>query len=344
MIAPFPYFGGKSAIAHEIWARFGDVPNYVEPFAGSLAVLLSRPSKPGTETINDLDGFVANFWRALQHAPESVALHATNPVNECDLHARHAYLLKVKSEFEARLCGDPRFYDSKLAGWWAWGTSCWIGSGICSGAGAWQSVDGRLTKGEPPVNKKQRPHLGTAGQGVTKKLPHLGDAGRGVTKQLPHLGNAGRGGDEETSEGPFDPSAGMLEWMYALAHRIRTVRVCCGDWTRVCGPSVTIGHGVTGVFLDPPYGLDLWTAGLYANDSVDVTKAVGEWCLAKGENNLLRIALAGYEGEYDLPGWKVIPWKARGGMGSQGTGLGRENAAKERLWFSPYCLGAGLFE
>ena len=37
MIAPFPYFGGKSAIAHEIWARFGDVPNYVEPFAGSLA-------------------------------------------------------------------------------------------------------------------------------------------------------------------------------------------------------------------------------------------------------------------------------------------------------------------
>ena len=41
--APFPYFGGKSRIAHLVWERFGDVPNYVEPFAGSLAVLLGRP-------------------------------------------------------------------------------------------------------------------------------------------------------------------------------------------------------------------------------------------------------------------------------------------------------------
>jgi hypothetical protein len=42
--APFPYFGGKSRAAHLVWAAFGDVPNYVEPFAGSLAVLLGRPT------------------------------------------------------------------------------------------------------------------------------------------------------------------------------------------------------------------------------------------------------------------------------------------------------------
>jgi hypothetical protein len=41
--APFPWFGGKIRAAHLIWPRFGDVPNYVEPFAGSLAVLLRRP-------------------------------------------------------------------------------------------------------------------------------------------------------------------------------------------------------------------------------------------------------------------------------------------------------------
>lgn len=40
--APFPYFGGKSRIADVIWQRLGDVANYVEPFAGSLAVLLQR--------------------------------------------------------------------------------------------------------------------------------------------------------------------------------------------------------------------------------------------------------------------------------------------------------------
>lgn len=36
--APFPWFGGKSRVAPLIWARFGEVRNYVEPFAGSLAV------------------------------------------------------------------------------------------------------------------------------------------------------------------------------------------------------------------------------------------------------------------------------------------------------------------
>jgi site-specific DNA-adenine methylase len=71
--APFPWFGGKSRVAHLVWDRFGDVANYVEPFFGSGAVLLCRPTSPGIETVNDLDCMVANFWRALQHDPEAVA-------------------------------------------------------------------------------------------------------------------------------------------------------------------------------------------------------------------------------------------------------------------------------
>lgn len=47
--APFPWFGGKSRAAHLIWPRFGNVPNYVEPFAGSLAVLLNRPHAPAND-------------------------------------------------------------------------------------------------------------------------------------------------------------------------------------------------------------------------------------------------------------------------------------------------------
>ena len=62
--APFPYFGGKSKVAPLVWSRFGDVRNYVEPFAGSLACLLARPSPfVGTETVNDADGLISNFWR-----------------------------------------------------------------------------------------------------------------------------------------------------------------------------------------------------------------------------------------------------------------------------------------
>ena len=53
--APFPWFGGKSRVAHIVWEAFGNCDNYVEPFAGSLAVLLARPHPPQTETVNDLD-------------------------------------------------------------------------------------------------------------------------------------------------------------------------------------------------------------------------------------------------------------------------------------------------
>lgn len=71
--APFPYFGGKSRIADVIWQRLGDVANYVEPFAGSLAVLLQRPHEPRIETVNDIDCYIANFGRATAHEPEQVA-------------------------------------------------------------------------------------------------------------------------------------------------------------------------------------------------------------------------------------------------------------------------------
>lgn len=89
MKAPFPWFGGKSRVAHLVWPRFGDVVNYVEPFAGSLAVLLKRPHQARNETVNDLDCFIANFWRCIQADPEQTAQYADWPVNEADLHARH---------------------------------------------------------------------------------------------------------------------------------------------------------------------------------------------------------------------------------------------------------------
>src|ERR1700693_2744894 len=91
---PFTWFGGKSPVAGEIWRRFGPVKNYVEPFFGSGAVLFLRPDGPGPiETVNDADGLLSNFWRALQHEPDAVAEFADWPVNEADLHARHLWLL-----------------------------------------------------------------------------------------------------------------------------------------------------------------------------------------------------------------------------------------------------------
>lgn len=122
MKAPFPWFGGKSRVAHIVWERFGDVAHYVEPFAGSLAVLLGRPTAPRTETVNDLDCYVANFWRAVQADREAVVAWADWPVNETDLHARHRWLSENVG-FRERMFSDPLYYDVQIAGWWAWGQS-----------------------------------------------------------------------------------------------------------------------------------------------------------------------------------------------------------------------------
>lgn len=68
MKPPFTYFGGKTAIADRIAALLPPHERYVEPFAGSLAVLLARKPSP-METVNDLSGDIMNFWRMLRDRP-----------------------------------------------------------------------------------------------------------------------------------------------------------------------------------------------------------------------------------------------------------------------------------
>lgn len=121
--APFPYFGGKSKAAEQVWAALGDVSNYVEPFCGSAAMLLAAPPGARIETVNDKDSFIANFWRAVRDAPLEVAHHADWPVIETDLFARHSWLVGQRADLTDRLNADPQAYDAKIAGWWAWGTS-----------------------------------------------------------------------------------------------------------------------------------------------------------------------------------------------------------------------------
>lgn len=131
LYAPFPWFGGKRRVAPIIWAALGDVPNYVEPFAGSLAVLLGRPHDPQRETVNDKDAYIANFWRAMRSDPEKVAKWADWPINENDLHARHKWLREQKPNLVERAESDMDFCDPKLAGLWCWGICMWIGGKWC---------------------------------------------------------------------------------------------------------------------------------------------------------------------------------------------------------------------
>jgi hypothetical protein len=183
--APFPWFGGKSRAAPLIWQALGSVDNYVEPFFGSGAALLGRPGGAGrTETVNDADGFLVNFWRAVAADSDAVAAAADWPVNEADLSARHLWLVGRREALTERLQVDPDYYDPKIAGWWVWGICAWIGSGWCSGEGPWVvGADGRIEKRKGARGVwRQRPHLSNGGMGINR--PQLREPG--VSRQLPY--------------------------------------------------------------------------------------------------------------------------------------------------------------
>jgi site-specific DNA-adenine methylase len=337
--APFPYFGGKTRAAPLIWQALGDCRNFVEPFMGSLAVLLARPHAAHLETVNDADGFLVNVWRALREAPAEVAHWCDRPVTEADQTAIHCWLVGQRDAFTARLFGDPDYFDAQIAGRWLYGICCWIGSGWCSGQGPWHSVNGQLvdTRRDGAGVSRQLLRLGNAGEGVHRKRPHLGNAGQGVHRQLVHLGQGGGGQGIHALHAQGD---GLLSWFAALSARLRRVRICCGDWSRVCGPSVTWKHGLTGVLLDPPYSAEeARTSDLYRIESETVAHDVRAWCLANGPK--LRVVLCGYGTVHDAlldAGWTKTAWQANGGFGNQGQGQGRANAAREQLWCSPHCL------
>lgn len=323
--APFPWFGGKARVAEEVWSRFGLCNNYVEPFFGSGAVLLKRPPPFKTETINDLDHFVANFWRAMQSKPEDVASECDWPINECDLMARHKWLTTEGLDRIVKCEDDPDFFDVRTAAWWAWGLSQWIGAGWCS------------------TDWKSRPALGPA-MGVHKEGPHIkrprlgGHAPVGVHRHGPHNKRPKLGG---TGEVGVQRRIDLENWFQALSERLRKVRVCCGDWSRIISPTVTTSHGMTAMFLDPPYTEESGRRkGLYKKDSLAVGRAVAEWAFSQGRNPLMRIALCGYDGEYEVPGdWITYSWKSSGYSNlKEDQDEGDQNNLQERIWFSPNCL------
>lgn len=388
---PFQYFGGKSKVAHIVWSFLGDVENYVEPFFGSGALLFLRPTTPQIETVNDIDGYIANFWRAVQHDPAAVAHHCNWPINENDLEARHKWLVyfKRKRSLPLKLKDDPDYFDAKIAGWWVWGLSQWIGRGWC--AGEWHGTGNANNEGmginvRDPIRGGKRPQT-SAGEGVHRKIPNVGGI-RGVHSQLPQLG-AGQG---VHSQKPYTSSAqgihaqrphlgpargverkrphlsarqgtaslafpsigvfankcderemALIHYFLYIADRLRDVRVCCGDWKRVLTYSPTTNHGMTGVFLDPPYADTADRSKVvYSCDDLQVAHEVRKWAIEAGKNPLMRICLAGYEGEHKMPDdWRVFSWKTQGGMASTSKkkeSRGKSNRRKERLWFSPACI------
>lgn len=238
LAAPFPYFGGKRRAAPLIWPLLGDPAGYLEPFAGSAAVLLARPAFKGrrVETLNDADGWLVNCWRALQLAPDDVARHAWGPVTEIDYHARLAWLQGRRTpDLVAWLEGDPEVHDPKTAGWWLYVLACGIGDPF--GSGPWRVVDGHLRK---------LPHLGNAGQGpleayfqqLQARLRRVritcGDWRRVVQPSVTRSGCGGDGSHSIFLDPPYATSGDLYaESSHGVAEAVR-------EWCMTVDPAMRI--------------------------------------------------------------------------------------------------------
>lgn len=118
---PFAYYGGKTTLAPTIASLLPAHDHYVEPFAGSLAVLLAKkPSR--AETVNDLDGDLVTFWRVLRDQPDELErVCALTPHARAELRVSND--LDVVDDVErarrvwVRLT-QSRSHSMKPSGWW----------------------------------------------------------------------------------------------------------------------------------------------------------------------------------------------------------------------------------
>lgn len=302
LVAPFPYFGGKRHIASTVWGLLGDVDAYVEPFAGSAAVLLGRPDFKGKrrEILNDLDGWITNLWRSVRDRPDEVLAHVRGPVMEVDLHARLAWLRERNTpKLVSWLGGDPEHCDPKAAAWWLYATIGSIAGG--SRRGPWKPEGGYLRK--TPGGR----------DGIVRAIPHI-TRGQGGLPTLPLT-------------------------LPELSDRMKHVVITCGDWRRPLSKALRY-YSTVGVLLDPPYEARKRTTDgheIYVEDGLHVSAEVREWC--KQAPKAWRIVLCGYEDEHDElleHGWrKVTPPKSPAGSGRNVTDM---NGQRDRLWVSPACL------
>ena len=131
-----------------------------------------------------------------------------------------------------------------------------------------------------------------------------------------------------------DNPAELVLQFKQISNRLRNVVIIQGDWQETIRKGLTqisnSARSIKAVFLDPPYTKRAGRSkGLYVCDSLTVGDDVAAWARTMAKDKTYRIALCGFEGEYNLPGWSAAAWK------NSGTS---KNVNRERIWFSPGCL------
>ena len=336
LTCPFPYRGGKRRWAMDIWNRLGSPSVYVEPFAGSLAVLLAKPDGPAKrEIVCDLDGGICNFWRAVRYAPDEVVYYADWPTIHQDLTARHTYLKRWIVENSKRLSEDMDYFDARVAGLWVWGISLWIGGGWCA-------IDESNVQLEQDTIPFVSNDVGGQGFSAQVRTGHDGMpfvnhhyGGQGVSAQRRKIKASGR---DECYEDVFaiNRRKWLLDWFRQLQERLQSVVVLNRSWQSALTPTL-LQHTPSSpkpsvaVLLDPPYRNDLGRSKqLYSNEeqSTDVAVDSYEWAVDNGER--FRIAYCCHDGDFPIPdGWVAQTRSFRSGR----------DGTVDQIMYSPICEG-----
>ena len=275
----FPYVGGKYLVAPEINRRFGEIDTRIDAFTGSSSWILASPPVK-YEIVNDLDGYVVNYLRAVKYAPDEIARHLDFPRAELELIAYHHYVRDRLPELVARLGGDPDYYDPVLAARWAY-VMAYSVMHEPRRAGGWLVRDGRL------IYERGAGRVRGSMTAVHLLLTRLIKERR------------------------------VSEYVAALSERMRNFQVYWNDFEVVAEKAKHHNLGVVGILLDPPYPRHLRDFD-YDTDSEDSWYRAARWAVANGDNPKLRIAICGYnDAESDAlfpSGWARFVWR-RGGMG-----------------------------
>lgn len=347
--SPYPFFGTKKKIASDMWRLFGDVKRYIEPFLGSAPMLLARPKDRRIQcVVSDASRYISNFWRSVQQKPDEVATWCDWPINEGDLHARHAWLedqpfeetiagtpdgddlLERLHSLETGLQQDPLWCDPIIAAWWAWGCSAWIGPEWCNGRRKRRKSDCATEKA---VHRRCRQvEVNGCGGVLAQQIPltHEGGVCRKRSEAKCFKGvSATRSRHGRTALALRARSNALQRYFRRLQAELRDVIVCCVDWTRVVTPCVLGDRGVAGVFLDPPYKQFGKCYGRYHDEMISAR--VRAWAINHAHDERLRIILCEYESAFDMPDdWSVYRWDHDKGMSNS-----NRNAGRERVWCSP---------
>ena len=323
----------------------------------------------------DLDGGIANFWRAVHADPDLVAYYSDWPTNHFDLTARHKWLRAWFAEHTAELSNDPHFYCAKVAGWWVWGISLWIGGGWCNATS--DRKDGTLKDKRPMVVVK-----GVGGEGVSAQRINLpsdpqrvwdvrpavtsangvsaqaqraqdqrpyvdgkGPGGQGVSAQrltvpdqIPHVtpSAGGRGVGQQRTTRPD-----LVDWFRAIQERLKGVIVLNRGWESALTPTLLM-HTPTspkppvGILLDPPYLTTDRQSELYGSDADGSSSDVATAAYAWALANGDRFRIAYCCHEGDFP----VPegWTYITASFGGVKDVERRASRQDMVMFSPLCV------